>query len=77
MNQNDLMLFGYWAKVIRTGNEILGVQDVDTGEKFEVKGKPLIDAAYSADEFETTEKVTRTQIAERLVKSFSGGGDWD
>lgn len=71
MKTNNLMLFGYWAKVNKAVGNRLSVTDVDTGESFEVSGKPLIDAAFSADDFSSTEKVTQTQIAEKLVKSFN------
>ena len=71
MKTNNLMLFGYWAKVNQAVGNRLSVTDVDTGESFEVSGKPLIDAAFSADDFSSTEKVTQTQIAEKLVHSFN------
>lgn len=71
MNSGDLMLFGYWAKVNNVTDGSLSVTDVDTAERFEVKGSPLIDAAFSADTYSNTEKVTQTQIAERLVQSFN------
>jgi len=69
MNSGDLMLFGYWAQVIEPGQTKTLVQDVNTKEKFEIKGRPLIDAAFSADAYSVTEQVTRTKIAEKLVNS--------
>lgn len=68
---NDLLLFGYWAKINKANGNKLSVTDVDTEERFEVKGQPLIDAAFSADSHSNTEKVTQTQIAEKLVQSFN------
>jgi hypothetical protein len=71
MKKNDLVAFTYWTKVGDAQTERVSVEDVDTGEKFEVKGKPLIDASHSADAFTSTEKVTKTQIAEQLTKSHN------
>lgn len=69
MNNNDLMLFGYWATVVENKKNKVVVQDVHTGDRFEVKGKALIDAAFSADQYDSTEKVTKTELAEKLITS--------
>tara|TARA_R110000824_G_scaffold112318_1_gene261400 strand:- start:5222 stop:5629 length:408 start_codon:yes stop_codon:yes gene_type:complete len=71
MKTNDLVAFTYWAKINKVNGSKLSVTDVDTDENFEVKGQPLIDSAFSADDHNNTEKVTQTQIADRLVKSFN------
>ena len=71
MKTNDLVSFTYWGKINKASGNKLSVTDVDTDENFEVKGQPLIDAAFSADTYGSTEKVTQTQIADRLVKSFN------
>jgi hypothetical protein len=71
MKTNDLVSFTYWGKVNKAVGNKLSVTDVDTGESFEVSGKPLIDSAFSADNYSKTEKLTQTQIAEKLVHSFN------
>ncbi len=65
---NDLMAFTYWAKVKRlVGSHNLDVVNVDNGDPFSVNGASLIDAATSADYFEFEEKITRTEMAEKLI----------
>lgn len=71
MKTNDLVAFVYYTRITNASKDKVTAEDVDTGEKFEVKGKPLLDAAFSADDFNTVEKVTHTQIAEQLVKSHN------
>ena len=66
----DLMCFSYWGKVdlVRGPGNVM-VEDVDHGNKFNVTGTNLIDAAYSADKYDTTKSVTKTEAAEILVGS--------
>lgn len=67
--QGDLMLFQYWGRVKQDHGHDLVVENVDNGTRFNVNGKKLIDDSLSADKFVQTEKVSKTELAERLVHS--------
>ena len=71
----DLMAFVYYATVKQTsvygGDAHLLLKDNDTETEFEVHGRALIEKSFSADQFNTEEKVTKTVLAEILIKSFN------
>lgn len=72
VKKGHLMAFLYYAHVDHTRNsDSLRVKDVDRKIDFDVNGRELIESAYSADQFHTTKRTTKTKIAEILVSSFN------
>ena len=71
VKKNDLMAFVYWAKVDSTTYGGVYCTNVDNGAAFEVCGDSLIQKAFSADWFEKTEKVTKTEAAEKLSTAYN------
>jgi hypothetical protein len=69
-----LMAIIYYVTVENTAynGERLTVKDVvgDTG-KIDINGKSLIETALSADQFQETVKVNRTQLAQLLIESHN------
>ena len=71
VNTDDLMAFVYYVKVTKNvnTNELL-VADLDNNDNLiSVKGKELIQRAFSADQYAEEMKITKTQAAELLVNS--------
>lgn len=70
-----LMAFVYYVNVkdmrIQGGDMHLLVQDKDSGLEFEVHGASLVKRSFSADQYLKEEKVTRTELAETLIKSHN------
>jgi len=67
----DLVAVTFWTKVDRVeSSDKLLVEDLDSGNKFHIQGKDLIDKTLSADEFSKIEKVTKTEMAEKLVSLY-------
>ena len=73
VNVGDLMAFIYYTQVddVRKGGDELTVTDVDRQDSFRVQGKPLVESSYSADQFHTTKRATKTKVAETLVGAFN------
>jgi len=71
VKSDDLMAFLYYARVnrIRQNGSELSVTDVDRQSPFDVNGKVLVESAYSADQFHTTKRTTKTKVAEILISS--------
>jgi len=64
----DLVAVTFWTKVDRVeSSDKLLVEDLDSGNKFHIQGKDLIDKTLSADEFSKTEKVTKMEAATKLI----------
>jgi hypothetical protein len=77
VRQNDLMAFIYFAHVEKTtargehGSPELTVKNVDTGTNFKVIGSDIIERALSADQYKSTKKISRTEMAEILITSYN------
>jgi hypothetical protein len=73
VKKDDIMAFIYWAKVenVIAGGESLLLKDLDHGNTFSVQGKDLVKRAFSADQYENTFKVTKTEAAEKLIASHN------
>lgn len=66
----DYICLSHYAEVKSVdakGN--LHVQDLETGLPIDITGKKLLDCVLSAQNFGSTEEVTRTQLAEKLAHS--------
>lgn len=71
VKSGHLMAFIYYATVEDASPEELLVNDVDRQENFLVKGKTLIESSYSADQYTSTKRTTKTKVAEVLVSSHN------
>jgi hypothetical protein len=74
VSTNDLMAFVNYVKVksVMAGGEELIVTDLDHNKRdIKIAGKDLIENSLSADQFTTTEKVTKTEAAEILISLFN------
>lgn len=76
VHRGDLMAFTYYGTVKNVvaknrGETRLEIFDVDREEIFLVEGNSLIEASASADQFQETEILSRTKIAEILVTAFN------
>ena len=70
VKNNDLMAFVNYVKVknVGTSGEELIVTDLDHNKRdIKITGKDLIENSLSADQFDTTEKVSKTEAAEILI----------
>jgi len=69
---NDLMAFIYYAKVDTNDyGHTLKVFDIDNEKDMWVQGQPLIENSFSADQYESEEKVTKMKAAEILVHAYN------
>ena len=72
VSRGDIMKFTYWAKVDkktrRGGENVVEVEDVYSGDSFQVIGDALINVAESADQYAQSEKVRPTEIARIFVE---------
>lgn len=67
----NLVAVTFWTKVDRVeSSDKLLVEDLDSGNKFYIQGKDLVNRTLSADEFSKTEKITKTAMAEKLVSLY-------
>lgn len=67
IKSGDYISTTMYLKVVSKTKEGVMVQD-PKGQQFEVRGTNLLETTFkSASQFETTKKVTRTELAETLV----------
>lgn len=71
VEKDDLMAVVMYAKVRSKMHESLNMNNVDTNQQFDIVGNPLIDRMYSADRYDDIKKVTRTEMAGILSKSYN------
>jgi hypothetical protein len=70
----DVMAIVYYVRVksAYAGGDQLVVQDLDTGiDTINIQGKELVKNCFSADQYSSDEKVTKTEAAELLVSSHN------
>lgn len=70
VKRGDLMSFTYYGKIEMVTGAQLQVFDLMNGQTFFVNGADLIESAYSADRFTEESKVTKTEMATILMKSY-------
>lgn len=74
VNKNDLMAFVNYVKVkdVLAGGEELIVTDLGNNNKdIKITGKDLVCNSLSADQYTSTEKVTKTEAAEILITLYN------
>jgi hypothetical protein len=65
--KNQIISFVTYAKINSVhGQNNIHVTDLNRGTDYSINGKSLIDELYSADEYDRTEKVGQTKLAETL-----------
>lgn len=71
VRRGNLMALVYWVQVEHSYNDghDLDVRDLNDGKAFSVHGRELVEKSFSADVFESEEKVTKTELAEKLVNA--------
>ncbi len=63
-----VMAFINWVEVKEVLANSIIVTDLNSKQEIEVRGKSLVETGLSADAFSKVEKVTKTQIAEKLTE---------
>lgn len=78
LKKGDLLAITHYVKAVDVvkankfnPNDKVSVKDIDTGMDFDVIGAPLINRLASADEVNSTKKITKTAIAEKLTESYN------
>lgn len=66
----DIVCMVKYAKVINVKDGAIAVEDLDSGEKFNILGESLIDKLASADYSEGTQKASKTELAQILSESW-------
>lgn len=66
----DVISLTKYAQVKSVNGNTLTAVDLHDGKDFEIHGRDLQDACLSADFFDNTQKVTKTELAEILVRSY-------
>ena len=66
----DIVCMVKYAKVTSVRDSALAVEDLDSGEKFNIIGDSLIDKLASADHSDTPQKCTKTELAQILSESW-------
>jgi hypothetical protein len=68
----DLVAITFWTKVNKVNGQYdLLVEDLYTGNQFQLKGKEVVEATLSGDDFTKTEKLTKTDMAAKLTTLFN------
>lgn len=73
VKKGDIVAVQYFTKVteVHEKGRTINVDQLDTEGDFSIRGRELVDQCFSADQFETTEAVTKTKAAEILSTSFN------
>lgn len=70
IKSQDIISLTKYAAVKSLFGNVLKAVDLHDGKEFEIHGKDLQEACMSADFFDDTQNVTKTELAEILVKSY-------
>lgn len=75
IKKGDIVADITFLKVKSIGDTFFGdsiqVTNLDNGMDFEIRGKELIETVQSADRYNLTQPVTRTEMAEILSRSYN------
>jgi hypothetical protein len=74
VKMGDMMAFTYYVKVrsVHQNGDELVVEDLDNkNTPISIRGKDLVERAFSADQYSEEEKVGKTRAAEILVSSHN------
>jgi uncharacterized protein with PhoU and TrkA domain len=66
----DVVCIVKYVKIKQIKNSVLGVEDVDSGEEFNIIGESLINKLTSADSSDSTQKASKTELAQILSESW-------
>lgn len=67
MKKNDILAIIDYVKVHDVRNGQISVMNTHSGLKFDINGQELIDSTKSADDYDTTENVSKRQAAAVLI----------
>jgi hypothetical protein len=71
----DVMSFTYWGVVDKVESSLLGkrieLTDLDSGNEFAVEGDMLIKNSSSSDQYNSQQKVSKSQAVEILSRSYN------
>ena len=67
--KNDAVQITYNTIVDEAGKDYLKVKDVEKNLEFYIRGESLLSTVLSADFFSSKKKLTKTEIAEKLLGS--------
>lgn len=69
-NVGDVLSLTHYVRVDKVnGDGSLSVTDVDRNLKFNIKGNDILDSIKSAVNFTKTEKLTQSEVVEKLIHS--------
>lgn len=73
VKSNDVMAITYFVRTLRVenGGQKVLMEDLDSGQKFWLEGKDLLERSTSADQVLTEKKVTKTEAAELVVSAHN------
>lgn len=71
LSAGDLIANTKYLVVKSTFSQEIRVKDIDSGLEFKIIGRDLIEAGLSASQFDKTEKVTKTELAQKLTESHN------
>ena len=67
MKKNDIVSYTSYSKITLVGNNNVSVVDLNNGTEYDINGKLLVDQLVSADDFEKTQKCTKTELADKIA----------
>lgn len=67
--KNDIVSLTKYFVVDSASTSKISVKDMDTNEMVEIKGVQLVESLSSADFFKSTERKTKTELAEILINA--------
>lgn len=70
VRKGDLMAFTYYGRIEQVMGDHLQVFDLVNEQTFFVNGADLIEKSHSADRYDEEIKVTKTEMATILMKSY-------
>jgi hypothetical protein len=67
MKKNDIVSYTSYAKITSIGTNNVSVIDLNNLTDYSINGKELLAQLVSADDFKSTEKCTKTELADKLA----------
>jgi hypothetical protein len=71
MKKGELCSVTDYVIVDRVMGDQVDVTNVDSGLEFKIQGRELLEELKSADSFNSSKKVTKTELAEKLVSCYN------
>ena len=72
IDEGDVIAITHFVRVKHLNHKYkLGVEDLDRNMNFVIEGRELVESCMSSSNYSTSEKVTKTRLAEILVSSHN------